>query len=90
MQILSQVKATQTRLRRMKQRPRVKIIRRALGLTQGSSPRVIAFPSTRCAIGRTARAEPDETACAELLVIAREPETVRKALEPRPLSKSAA
>jgi hypothetical protein len=51
----------------------------------GSSPRVIAFPSTRCAIGRT-----DETARAELLVIAREPETVRKALEPRPLSKSAA
>jgi hypothetical protein len=36
------------------------------------------------------RGEPDEAARACLMVIAREPEMVRKALEPRPLSKSAA
>ena len=36
------------------------------------------------------RTEPDDTARAYLMVIAREPEMVRKALEPRPVSKSVA
>ncbi len=81
---------TEEDMRRMKQTPRAKVIRRALGLTQEEFAARYRIPVGTLRDWEEGRAEPDEAARAYLLVIAREPEMVRKALEPRPLSKSAA
>jgi putative transcriptional regulator len=81
---------TEDDMRRMKQMPRAKIIRRALGLTQEEFAAHYRIPIATLRDWEEGRAEPDDAARAYLTVIAREPEMVRKALEPRPLSKSAA
>ena len=77
-------------MRRMKRTPRAKVIRRALNLTQEEFAARYRIPVGTLREWEEGRAEPDEAARAYLMVIAREPEMVRKALEPRPLSKSAA
>jgi putative transcriptional regulator len=81
---------TEEDMRRMKQTPRAKIIRRALGLTQEEFAARYRIPIETVRDWEEGRAEPDDAARAYLVVIAREPEMVRKALEPRPLSRSAA
>ena len=81
---------TEEDMRRMKRTPRAKIIRRALGLTQEEFAERYRIPVATLRDWEAGRAQPDEAARAYLLVIAREPEMVRKALEPRPLTRSAA
>jgi len=81
---------TEEDMRRMKRTPRAKIIRRALGLTQEEFAARYRIPVDTLRDWEEGRTQPDKTARAYLMVIAREPEMVRKALEPRPISKSAA
>ena len=70
-------------LKRMTRTPQAKIIRRALKLSQEqfSSHYQIAIGTLRD--WEQNRSQPDKAAQAYLKVIAREPEMVRKALEPR-------
>jgi putative transcriptional regulator len=81
---------TEEDMRRMKRTPRAKIIRRALGLTLEEFAAGYRIPIGTLRDWEEGRAQPDEAARAYLTVIAREPEMVRKALEPHPISKSAA
>jgi putative transcriptional regulator len=81
---------TEEDMRRMKETPRARIVRRALGLTQEEFAARYRIPIGTLRDWEEGRVEPDEAARAYLLVIAREPEMVGKALEPRPSSKSAA
>ena len=71
---------TDADLKRMKKTPQVKIIRRALGMTQEefSSQFHIAIGTLRD--WEQDRYEPDGAAKAYLKVIASEPDTVRRAL----------
>ncbi len=73
---------TDSDLQRMKRTPQAKIIRRALKLSQEqfSSQYQIAIGTLRD--WEQNRSRPDKAAQAYLKVIAREPEMVRKALEP--------
>jgi putative transcriptional regulator len=72
--------------RRMKLRrvPRVKTLRRALGLTQEEFAARYHIPLGTLRDWEQGRTEPDQPARAYLTVIARDPEGVRRALEPRP------
>jgi putative transcriptional regulator len=81
---------TEADMQRMKRTPRIKIIRRALGLTREEFAAIYHIPVGTLRDWEGGLAEPDEAARAYLMVIAREPEMVRKALEPRPVSKTAA
>ena len=81
---------TEEDMRRMKRTPRAKIIRRALSLTQEEFAARYRIPVGTLRDWEQGRSEPDEAASAYLMVIAREPEMVRKALEPRPFTRSAA
>ena len=80
---------TEEDMRRMKRTPRAKVIRRVLGLTQEEFAASYHIPVGTLRDWEEGRAEPDAAARAYLMVIAREPEMVRKALEPRPASKTA-
>jgi putative transcriptional regulator len=62
--------------------PRVAIIRRALKLNQDEFAAHFHIPVGTLRDWEQGRKEPDAAAKAYLRVIAREPETVRKALEP--------
>jgi putative transcriptional regulator len=77
-------------MRRMKRTPRARIIRRALGLTREEFAARYRIPVGTLRDWEQGRAEPDEAARAYLMVIARAPEMVRKALEQRPCAGSAA
>lgn len=68
--------------KRMKRTPRVKIIRRALGLTQDQFAARFQIPLGTLRDWEQGAAEPDQSARAYLKVIARNPEAVRRALEP--------
>ena len=68
--------------KRMKRTRRVKIIRRALGLTQQQFAARFQIPLGNLGDWEQGAAEPDQSACAYLKVIARNPEAVRKAIEP--------
>ena len=68
--------------------PRVAIIRRALKLSQEDFAARFHIPIGTLRDWEQGRKEPDAAAKAYLRVIAREPETVRKALEPKPLPVS--
>jgi putative transcriptional regulator len=68
--------------RRMKRTPRVKIIRRAFGLTQQEFAAQFHIPLGTLRDWEQGAAEPDQTARAYLWVIARDPDAVRKALAP--------
>jgi putative transcriptional regulator len=69
-------------MKRMRRTPRVKIIRRALGISQEDFAARYRIPIGTLRDWEQGRVEPDQAARAYLTVIARDPEAVRKALEP--------
>lgn len=73
---------TDADLVRMKRTPRVKIIRRALGLTQEEFAEQFHIPIGTLRDWEQDRNSPDRAAEAYLRVIARDPEAVRRALAP--------
>jgi putative transcriptional regulator len=75
---------TAEQLARMRRVPRVKTMRRALGLTQEEFAARYHIPLGTLRDWEQGRTEPDQPARAYLIVIARDPEGVRRALEPRP------
>ncbi len=75
---------TEERLAKMRRVPRSKSIRRALGLSQEEFATRFHIPAGTLRDWEQGRSEPDAAARAYLRVIAREPEVVRRALEPLP------
>jgi putative transcriptional regulator len=69
--------------RRMKRTPQVKIIRRALRLTQEQFAERFHIPLGTLRDWEQGAAQPDQSARAYLTVIARDPEAVNKALNRR-------
>jgi putative transcriptional regulator len=69
-------------LARMRHTPRAKLIRRALGLTQEEFATCFQIPLGTLKNWEQGAAEPDQAARAYLKVIARDPEAVRRALDP--------
>lgn len=67
-------------LRRMRRTAQVKIIRRALGLTQEEFAARYQIPLGTLRDWEQGRAEPDQPSKAYLTVIARDPENVARAL----------
>ena len=67
-------------LRRMRRTPRIKLIRRSLGLTQEEFSARYQIPVGTLRDWEQGRTEPDQPARAYLKIIARDPEGVRKAL----------
>ena len=74
---------TPTDFARMKRTPQVKIIRRALGLSQDDFAARYHIPIGTLRDWEQGRAVPDQAARAYLTVIARDPDAVRKALDPQ-------
>ena len=74
---------TESDLKRMKRTPRVKIIRRALELTQEEFAARYHVPLGTLRDWEQGRAEPDQPTRAYLTVIARDPEHVRRILKRR-------
>jgi len=72
---------TPERQARLKRVPQVKVMRRALGLTQEEFSARYRIPLGTLRDWEQGKTEPDQAARAYLTVIAREPETVRRALE---------
>lgn len=68
---------------RMKRVPRVKIVRRALGMTQEEFAGRYLIPLGTLRDWEQGRTEPDQAAQAYVKVIAKEPETVSRALGTR-------
>ncbi|HEX5321431.1 MAG TPA: helix-turn-helix domain-containing protein [Stellaceae bacterium] len=68
---------------RMKRVPRIKSLRRALGLTQEEFAERYRIPVGTLRDWEQGRTEPDQPARAYLLAIAGDPEGVRRALERR-------
>jgi len=77
----------QADLVRMPRVPQVSIIRRALKLSQDDFAARFHIPVGTLRDWEQGRKEPDAAARAYLRVIAREPETVRRALKPSPRPK---
>ncbi len=75
---------TQDELKRMRRSPQVKIIRRALGLTQEEFAARYHIPIGTLRDWEQGRTEPDQPARAYLTVIARDPDAVRRALSSTP------
>jgi putative transcriptional regulator len=71
------------RLAKMRRVPRVKTIRRALGMTQEQFAESYHIPLGTLRDWEQGRTEPDQAARAYLQVIAKEPETVSRALGTR-------
>jgi len=69
-------------LSRMKRTPQAKIIRRALGISQEDFAARYHIPIGTLRDWEQGRVAPDQAALAYLTVIARNPEAVRKALNP--------
>ena len=67
---------------RMKRMPQVKVIRRALGISQEDFAARYHIPLGTLRDWEQGRVAPDQAARAYLTVIARDPEAVRKALNP--------
>src|SRR5690242_2099128 len=74
---------TDEEFRRARKVPRAKTLRRALGLTQEEFAARYHIPIGTLRDWEQGVAQPDDAARAYLTVIARDPEAVRKALEPR-------
>lgn len=68
-------------LKRMR-RPNPKVVRQGLGLSQQEFADRFRIPIGTLRDWEQGRAEPDQAARAYLMVIARNPEAVREALEP--------
>jgi putative transcriptional regulator len=79
---------TESRLKQLKPVPRVRTLRRALGLTQEEFAARFHIPIGTLRDWEQGRTEPDQPARAYLKVIARDPEGVRRALESRPAARS--
>jgi putative transcriptional regulator len=75
---------TPERRARMRPVPRLKTLRRALGITQEEFAARYHIPLGTVRDWEQGRTEPDQPARAYLHVIARDPEGVRRALESRP------
>ena len=75
---------TPERLARMRRVPRTKSLRRALGLSQEEFATRYHIPVATLRDWEQGRFELDAAARAYLTVVAREPEIVRRALEPTP------
>jgi putative transcriptional regulator len=75
---------TPERLAKMRRVPRTKSLRRALGLSQEEFAARYHIPVGTLRDWEQGRFEPDAAARAYLTVIAREPDTVRRALEYKP------
>ena len=73
---------TPERVKRMKRTPRVKVIRRALHLSQEEFAACFKIPIGTLRDWEQGRVEPDQAARAYLMVIARNPKAVREALAP--------
>ncbi len=73
---------TPERRARFKRVPQVKSMRRALGLTQEEFSARFKIPLGTLRDWEQGKVEPDQAARAYLTVIARDPEAVRKALNP--------
>ena len=73
---------TDADVQRMKRTPRAKIIRRALGLSQEDFAARYHIPIGTLRDWEQGRVEPDQVARAYFTLIARDPETVRRALTP--------
>jgi putative transcriptional regulator len=73
---------TDADMKRMKRTPQVKIIRRALKLSQEEFAKQFRIPIGTLRDWEQGRVEPDQAARAYLKVIARNPKAVREALEP--------
>jgi len=73
---------TPERQARLKRVPQVKVMRRALGLTQEEFSARFRIPLGTLRDWEQGKVEPDQAARAYLTVIARDPEAVRKALQP--------
>ena len=69
-------------MKRMKRTPQVKIIRRALKMSQEEFAQCFGIPIGTLRDWEQGRVEPDQAARAYLKVIARNPKAVREALEP--------
>jgi putative transcriptional regulator len=78
---------TDADMKRMKRTPQVKVIRRALRLSQEEFAQAFRIPIGTLRDWEQGRVEPDQAARAYLTVIAMNPKAVREALEksPRPL-----
>jgi len=74
---------TEEQLAKAKRTPRVKIIRRVLKLTQEEFSQQFGIPLGTLRDWEQGRSEPDAPGRAYLTVIARKPDMVRDALEPR-------
>lgn len=70
------------RLTRMKRTPQVRVIRRALGLSQEDFSARFHIPLGTLRDWEQARKDPDAAARAYLMVIARNPKAVVEALQP--------
>jgi putative transcriptional regulator len=75
---------TEADLKRMRQTPRVKIILRALDLTQEEFAQRYHTPLGTLRDWEQGRAEPDQPTRAYLTLIARDPEHVNRTLNGRP------
>jgi putative transcriptional regulator len=75
---------TEEQLKRMKRVPRVKTLRRALGLTQEEFGARYQIPLGTLRDWEQGRTEPDQPTRAYLKVIASDPEGVRRALQSDP------
>jgi putative transcriptional regulator len=73
---------TQSDLKRMKRTPQVKVIRRALALTQEEFAERYSIPLSTLRDWEQGRSVPDQSTRAYLRVIAHSPERVREALHP--------
>jgi putative transcriptional regulator len=73
---------------KLKPSPRVRTIRRALGLTQEEFAAKFHIPVGTLRDWEQGRVEPDKTARAYLKVIAHEREAVERALNAQPLARS--
>jgi putative transcriptional regulator len=78
---------TEERLKHLKSIPRVRTLRRALGLTQEEFAARFHIPLGTLRDWEQGRTEPDQPARAYLRVIARDPEGVRRALQARPAAQ---
>ena len=75
---------TDEEFRRARKVPRIKTLRRALALTQEEFAARYHIPFGTVRDWEQGRSEPDQPARANLTVIARDPEGVRRALEAKP------
>ena len=73
---------SRARLRQLRRVPRIKTLRRALGLTQEEFAVRYHIPLGTLRDWEQGRSVPDQPAKAYLIVIARDPEGVRRALHP--------